>query len=452
MGSGLLTPKQIALGVTGDATIDMDGGFEYIFPKKRELSIERTADKYLQLLDKMIDKYEDYFDIRVQYCRTQIKLNELFMEGSVGIKAPRFRRKRMMPFVLSGNDYDLADSFLSNDTQIIAMHWHYCRGRRFGNDKLSNSIYSSDSFNFKDFVKQDFAKAFKYNQKAATLGHSRGMFNVGSYYHQGKIVDKSVEEALKWYEKSSVAGYASASFRLGNLYRLGENVEKNVQKAQQYYIKALEQGEQKATLEVGANSCFKARKQFDIANCFASIKEALKDDDNKTRVWQVLTDFVWKNKRTTKENALFADFLKQNYNINLISNYTIDIEDYGILTRTYKTRQKVQVDDSVVNIDLKKNIKFGVEYELETSDSIEKPKTLLKVKWSHPEIVNPDTNQHKKQTLTLERVSLYGKSWNKTNFSWYQFDQDWEMVAGEWKIELLTLDDTLLYTKTFTVK
>ncbi len=309
----------------------------------------------------------------------------------------------------------------------------------------------SDGYNSDDFVINDYAKALLYMKKAANLGHPRGMFNLGAYYHQGKEVEKNIQQAVSWYKKSSALGYSSASYRLGGLYRTGREVLKNSAQADKYYELALQQGEIKAQIEIDKKKCFANNALFNLDSCLSSLSEAKQVKSNKDRVWRILTDVIWDKPRTNSEKQRVDQFLLKNYKVNITRGLEFDFHSYGTLSGSKKTRQGVDFEEKGKKVKLVKGKKFGIKYQIESDNLPYKPKGLIKVKWRHPEITDPETKQTKTEHLSIETVFMYGQSYYRNNYSWYQFDEKWEMVPGDWTIEISTIDDKPLYSRTFKV-
>ena len=131
--------------------IIFSGGEEWVysFPVFDNRWSDYSAERLHKVLEKIVD-YHAPLEIRDVNCSINIELNNRFIENLNGVKSPRFRPRRKSPHPLSGKGYSEADSFYSNDAQVIAMHWHYIRGRRHvdSEDKLAKKIYGSDDFDF----------------------------------------------------------------------------------------------------------------------------------------------------------------------------------------------------------------------------------------------------------------------------------------------------------------
>lgn len=82
-----------------------------------------------------------------------------------------------------------------------------------------------------EYVKKDYSAAFGLYKKAAELGHSEAMNNLGRMYYGGKGTEKNLNEAFRWCKKSYDSGNVGASYDLAWLYNCGHGTEKNLYKA-----------------------------------------------------------------------------------------------------------------------------------------------------------------------------------------------------------------------------
>lgn len=87
----------------------------------------------------------------------------------------------------------------------------------------------------------DYAQAFRYYQKAASMGFIPALCHMGYCYEKGLGIKQSYEEALNCYEDAAEEGDAEAMFRLGDFYWTGikQLVPRDRQIASQFYYGAL---------------------------------------------------------------------------------------------------------------------------------------------------------------------------------------------------------------------
>lgn len=90
---------------------------------------------------KNVDK--QYPEHRISYCAIQLQLNKRFAVKEVGVPSPAFR-----PRFKYGRKPKGALELLSNDTQIIDMHFMHCNGLRTASGVHASQAYSGDVFDF----------------------------------------------------------------------------------------------------------------------------------------------------------------------------------------------------------------------------------------------------------------------------------------------------------------
>ena len=88
-------------------------------------------------------------------------------------------------------------------------------------------------------------------RKAADLGDSRAMQELGEMYMEGSVVDKNDEEAAKWFRKGADKGNTAAMLFLGGMYQLGNGVEQSDADAANWFRKAADAGNSAAMYNLG---------------------------------------------------------------------------------------------------------------------------------------------------------------------------------------------------------
>lgn len=92
----------------------------------------------------------------------------------------------------------------------------------------------------KEGLKQSYAQAIYWYQKAAAQGNSGAMNNLGLLHSRGDGVKQSYSEAAKWYRKASDLGDAIAANNLGSLYRDGDGVPQSHAEANKLFRKSID--------------------------------------------------------------------------------------------------------------------------------------------------------------------------------------------------------------------
>ena len=98
--------------------------------------------------------------------------------------------------------------------------------------------------------KQNFHYAAIYYEKAAQLGNVEAQYKLGSFYEEGKGVEKNIELSFQWYEKAAHQGNADAQFALSVCYKKGRGIEENEKIAWEWCEKAAEQGNLRALARI----------------------------------------------------------------------------------------------------------------------------------------------------------------------------------------------------------
>jgi TPR repeat protein len=68
------------------------------------------------------------------------------------------------------------------------------------------------------------------------------MFDLGTFYQNGLLVEQNYSQAILWYEKAANKGYAAAMYGLGGLYFNGLGVKKDPDKGTMWFTRAAKIG------------------------------------------------------------------------------------------------------------------------------------------------------------------------------------------------------------------
>ena len=112
------------------------------------------------------------------------------------------------------------------------------QGHMLAQASLSNIYYAGRG------VKQDYVKAFEWVEKAAKQGDAVSQYNLGILYEEGKSVKQDYVKALEWYEKAAAQEDANAQFNLGIMYANGYGVRQSYATAKEWFGKACDNGDQ----------------------------------------------------------------------------------------------------------------------------------------------------------------------------------------------------------------
>ncbi len=119
----------------------------------------------------------------------------------------------------------------------------------------------------KDFVPRDSSKAVQYAQKAANLGLSWAMYELGYAYFQGSGIKKNDSLAIYWMDQAAQKMLAKAQLSLGDWFFKGiTKYGPDLLKARQYY--AMAENNPFADIEeatwglVGVHNTYQVYKEF----------------------------------------------------------------------------------------------------------------------------------------------------------------------------------------------
>lgn len=90
-------------------------------------------------------------------------------------------------------------------------------------------------------VTKDSSGAAGWMSKAAEIGGTGAIYEIGSHYFRGlNGVPEDFNEALKWFRKGAGLGHHRSMWRVGQMLESGKGVDRNVEQAIYWYKKAAE--------------------------------------------------------------------------------------------------------------------------------------------------------------------------------------------------------------------
>ncbi|TLU64674.1 DUF3859 domain-containing protein [Thalassotalea litorea] len=321
----------------------------------------------------------------------------------------------------------------------------------------ADKSYAEDFINIADgytldmATKKDFARAAHYYNLSAGLGENRAMFTIGSFYHQGKEYDKDINKAIDWYKKSSEHGYAEASYRLANLYQKGLVIERDVDQSFLYFQKALEQEHKFGELGIATAKCLGTGTEQDLDACFNTLFLLDKTDKEKRAFEKEFFEEIRSAVNFISHNNTFNQEQLKQFNQQIIDSYELkttnlyldDIE-FGIYkaeNREPLVTDEIAIEDrSFTSVPLKKGATFGARLTVDTDDDVERwARTMVKYKWTLPEAIK----EHSEEKTLLLSVG------HDASIR-FVLAQDYEIIEGDWRLQIMTLDNKVLFDKTFT--
>jgi TPR repeat protein len=100
-------------------------------------------------------------------------------------------------------------------------------------------------------VKQDYDRARALLEKSANGGHPTAQLLLGDLYADGRGVKQDYVQAKAWYEKAVAQGETEAMVALGVMYERDDWVEKDLARAREMYQKAAERGNIEGMVDLG---------------------------------------------------------------------------------------------------------------------------------------------------------------------------------------------------------
>lgn len=100
-------------------------------------------------------------------------------------------------------------------------------------------------------LKKSASEAMRWRRKAADMGITVAMFDVGVAYAQGHGVKRDRKEAAEWFRKAADRGSADAMANLGHMYEKGLGVAQDYSEAAKWYLKSVDLGQATARNNLG---------------------------------------------------------------------------------------------------------------------------------------------------------------------------------------------------------
>lgn len=121
------------------------------------------------------------------------------------------------------------------------------------------------SYYYGNGVKQDYAEALKWYQKAAEHGNERAQYNLASLYADGLGTTRDAAKAAQWYAKAAEKGDVASHLALARIYSYGgNNLQPDYAKAYKYYEEASLKGSDEAEFNVGGMCLFGAGTEQNV--------------------------------------------------------------------------------------------------------------------------------------------------------------------------------------------
>ena len=163
---------------------------------------------------------------REKYLAMHIAMNRITLYDDEIAKSPRFRPTLKVKWRNGGETFPLGEKFLSNDTQIIDLHWLHCRGRRHADDSVAKRVFAPDDFNF-DEAEQFVVKKGKAVDKAIMIG-----LTLDEQWEVNRLHSESIRITYKEIEKQT----KKIRQILGNIAKRNQHVRGNQEVWEKVYM------------------------------------------------------------------------------------------------------------------------------------------------------------------------------------------------------------------------
>ncbi|MCJ8269499.1 MAG: prolyl oligopeptidase family serine peptidase, partial [Psychrosphaera sp.] len=293
--------------------------------------------------------------------------------------------------------------------------------------------------NITPWIEADDEIALNYYQKAAKLGSAKGIYNVAHFFEKGRKVKKDIDKAMKMYHQASKLGNKAASYRLGQIYSLGLTGQVNHEKSLELFQLAEKQGNNLAYFEIAKASCNGHGTAKDIDDCINKLsRKKPQSSPLENRRQAVIAELMAQPDFKGDGRQRIKDLLSKQFGIRQFDT-SGRLDHWGLYDRFTHIRTSNQVP-------MVAGIQFGAQLRLDASQSYEdEEQTVFNVKWSLPEVING------KVVGRITEHKLLFNYLNKKLKVTYPLKKS-QLVEAEWSVELTTLDNELLYEKTFQTK
>lgn len=314
--------------------------------------------------------------------------------------------------------------------------------------QAEEALLLADAFYFDDNVANDLVMAFRYYRKAAEMDDPTGMYRTGLMYENGTGVEKNFSAAIDWYKKAAAKDSDEANLHLS---RLLLNPRLGVLNAEQSFVYLKRADELKSTaasLEMAKHYAL----GIGVAKNWSKAEEILLKplnnikEDQKLRK-KILAEIAWDASLNESDNFKLKSILRALYPSASLTAKLTD-ESHGLYqSQKYSIGSTQYVgpylrQEQTTTIPIKKEIGFGAMLEFSQISSDSKT-VLLKYIWRRPASVNVDYR-------IFENGMFVDEFKTKKDIPFiYQLDLPSEMLAGDWQLEVRTLDNELMYLKNF---
>lgn len=180
----------------------------------------------------------------------------------VRLRSGKFRAEPSLATRKSRVGLMAADVTFLASLSIEELKKHAAAGDKIAKVELAKLYFGGMAVGGQIILGKDVKKSLKLTIELAEAGNEESQWNLGYFYLKGAykqledgtkevLLKQDFAEAAKWLQKAAEQNYPSAMLILGDLYEKGKGVPKDYKKAMQWFEKAAALGDGQACLAIG---------------------------------------------------------------------------------------------------------------------------------------------------------------------------------------------------------
>ncbi|GLS19249.1 hypothetical protein GCM10007874_22660 [Labrys miyagiensis] len=144
--------------------------------------------------------------------------------------------------------FQLGRAYNASKDYSTAISW-YRKAADLGSTAAMGNI--GFLYDYGDGVTQNSQEAAIWFRKAADLGNPVSIDNLGVLYEKGRGVEQDFQQAMTWYRRAADLQYPFAIYHVGSLYENGQGVATDYKQAMSWFMKAAALNDVAAMVEIG---------------------------------------------------------------------------------------------------------------------------------------------------------------------------------------------------------
>lgn len=318
---------------------------------------------------------------------------------------------------------------------------------------VRENLLLAKTFDSDAYLKRDEKRAVYYYRQAALLGHNESIHKLGIAFQRGIGVGLNLDKAVQWYKKAANSGHVPAEIQLGEIYRDTNYKNRDLEMSYKMFQSAQQQGDKSAYLYIARAQCLGEGVSQNLNACVKGLGKPIKQDRALVAVRDIIIgDMFWHENLSVKVNEALKQLLREMNYVDIfepdveVDNWGIfvkpTLQDYDMVKRKYTFAQRHLRTDKIIPIG-KNGIAFGVKL---SNEDVEPNSTIaLKVRWQTPLTGNLSGLASMRDIKLYKIIPASDRSFK---FFFY-LDKPTKMVKGRWSLEVLTLDNRLIFKQDF---